>query len=1821
MLKKLTKVLSLLLILCMVVSMFPVVALADEGAVESAVTETPEETTPVVTPVPVESPVPSESPAVEESPAPSETPADSTPVEDAPAADGPADFVLSNDADADEGIAPASTGTISYPVASKSVSLSGDFRKIVMVDAGRKYFTADWIIALINEMKADGYTTLCLAVGNDGLRFLLNDMSVTVGDTTYSSDRVTAAIQDGNKAYYDFGTNELTQSEMDRIFAAAVSAGIEIIPLINTPGHMDAMLDAISSLTGSDCSYNGSGTTIDVTNATAVNFTYALLEKYVTYFAGKGCKAFNMGCDEYANDKYSTGSMGFGNLVSAGKYSYFISYVNGAAALVQNHGLAPICFNDGLYFNGNTSSGTFDTNIAVSFWSSGWGGYQSASASDLRSRGHAMINTHGDFYYVLGKNDLFTPDNTTTHDPNLYTAAAAFSNTSFMGSTVSDPAGSMFCIWCDYPGFETETQVAENVRLIMRAMAAEMNGRDATAIDTASVVPGGFNADGTVNVVVENVTKTDETTGISVTAPGLTGLNVELLNTPSYTGATLTVGYNITPKDASGNYSGNAVVTVPVPAGMENHDLIRVWDVDNRTTVSRTIENNTITFEVTHFSEYDIVYDAEAPENIYKTIDLVYKGDPKTDTIDDEYLVNEVDDKLLDESVATITVDGKEEVPPTATYTKVNNNPTWNTLISSNTTSPTDYYYLASDGNYYQLYVTRSSGTSYNRYNYSLGYYADGSSTLTPVTSVTNIRGSNRVSSTVTMYTKSGTTETTPASTTITFTPVGAGTTYVGVGDHVYQIDVARAAITINVVINETAKIELSGTYEVSGNENNYASYEVSEGEMTITGLAEGTFTVTDANTVYTVNVTEEDLSQAASLTVEYWITNGRPTDSNGNNYLTVAAQLAHAEDGIAVTAFVPVNTTKENRTLQFWRCRLLDTTLSNSSTSGTEKQTETSGDDETYNGAEFTKVRYWNGAWAVYTENNEWVEVTADHQLVAYYLEILPVADELTVTAADWGKKGDGSTSGDYLEPASSCTVSIQVVYEDGTTNPAGTTAADLKSSTIAYGYWSNGRGVGTLNLVGLEGYQIWKVEAETGAMTYESSSSTWGSFTVSSFDWDNNTMTVFEDAENPVDSYIIHNDANNPSKDGYYENLMWDENKEAILITVYVKAKPTEDNLSVIYYDEKFGEELYSYSINVAAGVTFANITPTPDAFVGNADRIDVTGCGIVNKLNVTQNFQTDLTQVPEAVGKYNSKLYTYTGSVISSDGKTLYLYYNIDTTVLEPLYVIDFGLPITFSRDVISSTSALIKDAKVAVQPKYGTLSYDAATAMFTYTPTTTLKGVDVLSISVQFDGESEYSVSNVGVMPATTVFYEEGFAISGASKGSGNQALYVGGKSGNEYGYDAAYDRSVRSSTALNNAGFSFTGTGVDIYTNNTTADAWMMVVIKSGDTIVKAAQVNTVMKNGTTEATKNQAVDGYGVPVYSIDSLPYGSYTVTLTKMSGEDVMLDGFRVYNTLENKADPVYVSDLEDNPDFYELRNYVLASLNAGASDSNQYAAQISRSTLSQVYATAGTTGGVVITAKPGTYTEDTLQDLLDKGPKNEIYLQPGQALTFKLNTNREVQLGLRALNEAASYTINNVGKTVSSNTDMFYTVLANTEKVAEQTVTVVNTGTTILALTKLKVCDDPNFCFAELTDEDLVPALVSLGYELEPEEPEVQYADATLTVEVNGQTATLTKNGVVGESAIFTAAEIEAAARDLVPEGYALKDQAADVTVAYGESSTVSLSVEAIPTEPEQPEEPEKPAEPQQPEQPDKPANIISAVIRLIDRIFGSLKGFFR
>ncbi len=353
-----------------------------------------------------------------------------------------------------------------------------DFMKVVHLDAGRKYFSVDSIKKIIDNAFADGYNYLELGVGNDGLRFLLDDMSVTVDGTTYASDTVKAGIQQGNKNYdnknnYSTSTDELKQSDMDEIISYADSKGISIIPLINSPGHMDAILSAANSLTGTTCSYNGSARTIDVTNTTAVAFTQALIQNYVTYFAGKGCTYFNMGADEYANDVEQSAGGWFAGLIKAGGYENFVTYVNGVAKIIENANMTPMAFNDGIYYKETSTENPFDSQILISYWSNGWNqqqesGYAPASASFLANeKGFKILNTNDAWYYVLGRRDA-------KESYTITTAKNGVQNTKYNdvpGDNDPTPVGSMICIWCDTPSASYDSTEEANIADLMKTFA------------------------------------------------------------------------------------------------------------------------------------------------------------------------------------------------------------------------------------------------------------------------------------------------------------------------------------------------------------------------------------------------------------------------------------------------------------------------------------------------------------------------------------------------------------------------------------------------------------------------------------------------------------------------------------------------------------------------------------------------------------------------------------------------------------------------------------------------------------------------------------------------------------------------------------------------------------------------------------------------------------------------------------------------------------------------------------------------------------------------------------------------------------------------------------------------------------------------------------------------------------------------------------------------------------------------------------------------------------------------------------------------------
>ena len=459
------------------------------------------------------------------------------------------------------------------------------------------------------------------------------------------------------------------------------------------------------------------------------------------------------------------------------------------------------------------------------------------------------------------------------------------------------------------------------------------------------------------------------------------------------------------------------------------------------------------------------------------------------------------------------------------------------------------------------------------------------------------------------------------------------------------------------------------------------------------------------------------------------------------------------------------------------------------------------------------------------------------------------------------------------------------------------------------------------------------------------------------------------------------------------------------------------------------------------------------------------------MTNLQNKTQTVSADLSTMPAIGAQYRYSEYTCEKVERSEDGKDVYLYYTFNNT---HSFVVDFGLPldISISSDLGISgnwTGAAVTGAD------YGTAAVSADKQTVTYTPTKVLKKIERLYLTLTDDVES--TTHTIYIYPATTVYYEEGFmtltgGFTGGSKGTEMQATEaVGAQTRNVYGYDPAYvgtalDSQATSTTVGDTASFSFTGTGVDIYANCGTNTGTVLITVKKGNDVVKMLTVDTHMQEGTTSVTgsNKQSVAAKNVPIASIDGLAYDSYSVTIKHVASKlgankPVYLDGFRVHGTLGPTHD-AYKADGENSPKIVELRDLVLkVQLNADTSSSDlaAYKEQLKKLTDSQIYKAAVVSIGISDIEQDGA-DGDSVKDLVDNGPKNEVYLAPGETLVFTID--RAAQVGVKCLN-GDSGKIESTGgtdTTVTAQTDMFYAVAAGT-------VTITNNGSGTLAVTELK------------------------------------------------------------------------------------------------------------------------------------------------------------
>ena len=1508
---------------------------------------------------------------------------------------------------------------------------------IVHVDAGRKYFTPGELKAIIDNAADAGFNQVELYLSdNQGFRFALDDMALT---TDYGTYDLTPALGDG----YSDSTGKapdgtgmyLTEAEMDDIIAYANGKGIDIVPCINVPGHMGAILEEFTGFRYKKSSYSVSKSSIALDNAEAVAFALALTEKYASYFASRGCKFYNVGADEYANDLSSMGFEGMGSTL----YTKFVQFLNDAADIIIDLGMTPRAFNDGFYYKDYKISIEPNKAYEICYWSSGWSGYDVAAASTIAAKGHKMINTHGDYYWVLGNSSW------------QCSAAKAeqFSVSTFQGSNISQPAGAMFCIWCDTGNADTGANVVTKTASVIDAFGSVLP-------QVESLVTGETPEPSVPTEPEQEAILTDDATGIVLAAPGLTSLTVTEAEAPAIESASKVVAWDMVPETADGLYTREAEVCVPVPADWNTDGLgAFVVNADGSVTkLTGSYADGFYTYTCPHFSETGIYELEPAAEELEERTITVSVGGTATDVIEGgEFAADEAE---LDKTIAFISVETAPGQEATVKYTAVSGL-TCSDLISSNATKQaTDYYHLV-NGSYYPVYATRtsSSGGWYTTYTYTWHYSTDNGATFTQIGSTQSGSSWSDPSLEFTPYTKSGV-EAVPATTTVTFTGVKVGTTYVTVG-----------------------------------------------------------------NVRYTINVVAEDLSKVTPLTIEYWITN-RTLTINGATSLKLSAMDAYAENGIKISEKIPVNGAIDGNTTTFWKTTRLDSA---------NQQTTGAGDDETLDGTDFVYVRYYGGSWACSADGKTWSNVQSSDQLVAYYLQVTKVTDEITTQVVDYGVV-PSTSYGDSLFVI----LDFAVKYESGDVTPTSfptsktigyhcnsNSSSDLGNTVIKDGstYY---RKLGTIKAVETSEYEVYMItltpssDTTTTKLASKCSSAT-------RYTYSGTEKVVWVDDEANLGNFAADNlKYTSPSGRITYTvggepNIAGLEiyQNQGMLVTYYVRAKATEDALTVHYVDDTEDVEFYSYNIAVKEGTYF-------DANIGLANpwKGNLLNGKVTNFYGRTQYVSSDLATLAQVGAQYLYSEYECVKVERSADGKHVYLYYTFDPTVS---FVIDFSLRLELTATDLSEKLQGVSIQDIAFSGSsyttYGRLTDNGTT--ITYQPVKVMNGADYFTLLVTtdravdgiLDEASSKIAFRVYVVPASTMHYEEsfatlnGFEITGTAN-AGYQETELAGTKKQNYGFTAAYTAAgatngteavsvINGTTANAEAEFTFTGDGVEVYVNAAKDTGTLLALFhqnKNGtESLTKLYQVDTAAQSGSSAVTGGQGVNSYNLPVISINGLTYGTYRIKLmhTGAGSElgQVRLDGFRVFNTMGNLDSKAYAAS-ERNPAYLEVRDEVLTGLNVSADQIDDEQHYIS-TVMSQVFAaTNGSLDGALYLT--GSQDVDAA-DLLNNGPKNELFLRKGESVSFDLG-NATAQIGLKALNGQVSYTVNGVAGSITTSADMFYGCYTGL-------VTIVNTGDNILSVTKLKLFGGN--ALQSVSEELVKHALQTMGI-IEKPEPVNPFADVT-------------------------------------------------------------------------------------------------------------------
>lgn len=1744
------KLFSVLLALIMVAGLLPASVLAEgEGNADS-------------TPAPTEAVQPTES-AEPTTPTETETP-EVTEVPE-PTPENPAATVEPTAEPTDEGIMPANVMPVQANVAARDTS-GDDYYRIVHLDCGRKYFDVNYIKGIIDTMYLNGYNQLQLAFGNGGLRFILDGMSQELKD----------AIAQGNKKFYDSTANELTQAEMTEIISYAKGKNIEIVPLLNMPGHMDGIL---SSDKYSEYKLSGSEGSLDLNNENAVAFGKELLTMYVEYFKTQGCKFFNFGADEYGQgirNPYIESN------VAKVSYSQLINYMNACADIIENAGMTARCFNDFVCYNRRTDC-ELKKSVQVCYWSNQWNGSEYNTVDVINNAGYKLINTNQKWYFVPSKAEEYGKatvlDNFKTFDVTKFQNIKSGWNstsTTYSQITGGNNVGAMFCVWCDTPSVAVDLS---DVKELIAAMA-DANPTYFTKV----TIP---------NTTVGNATTADNDT-VRVTGPNLAALKCETA-TVTIQGAAegKIAAYNVTPSTADSNYTEKAEVRIKIPEGWDSSKVI-AFIVESDSTVNDITgktEDGWYAFTAPHFSVMGI-YEKAATTEVGGTITIV-EGKEEVLTVDGKVAENKIGDPA-DKAVAIKTGVNYDTKPGEGTQFTLGNKITTGDGVIS-------------DGNGNYLVVSEKGEISNTKEIADATVFNVTSSSGYWTTYTIQVKGRNQYL-TINNNNK------------LAIQNSSSSWDYYDYDGYGFYQQKGRDYYYLKFNNGWTASTG-NGTsgylYERKGN-----AILDDITKITFKGIKTGTTTVTIAGVEYTIEVKAAELENVV-LPINLWITNtgvvpsgwsnSNPveftySDDSGNRrsiyMLKASYSTVNSPNGISLSSILPQVT----GTAKSWDGNTYNVTYWKSAYHTAENRQSTDGwTNYSHKGTKFEYIRFYESSWAYSVDGITWVNIenvgaeagdTNKNQVCIWYRQVTTVTSEVTTEIVDWGP---------IQYSANQCLLDFAVKY-DGT------------AGRIPDSFPVTGKTIGfdcpTDQTVPLgNGYVV----QDTDGTYYRT---VYGIAGVETSNYEVYMITVTPTSDTHTDS--VTNGTKPTESNGYTyggtdggtEKIAWakteaDANSaelykmpnvkyggepflesvkiyryQGLLVTYYLRAKETTESLSVHYAIDGTNVEFHKYNIIVKANAD--GTYPTFDENIGlnQTNKKGPLDHGtIVNSNNVTITVSSDLSTLNNLEPQYRYSDYDVERSE-RKDPKNVWIYY---TFKREHTYVIDFGLPlkIKFSDfgvtddEAIDTVSLWEKEIVHENKGLYGTAKVITGSTEGKYVLYTLDKPLDQnitipLYVKFQQRGDNDNNkpqLFTANIIPATNVYYEDSFAkfTNGSYNGGAiawedagtkpqetpTQALEALGNKTNVYGYDPAYQNStmfsmgsarkvtVTSDMAKDGvvwptAQFTFKGTGFDIISlTNNTSGAIFVFVYKGTDTSATGTRERShIVDNyyGYTydETTKTWSASPsggnnalYQIPVMRIRDLEYGEYTAVVkvfydegfnhTTKSEYSFWLDAVRVYDPMGESVNTgnTYGQDGEAYPQYIKLRSE-LKKLNSGETASS---------------------GALFIDGKENA----NISEYANYGSNNEVYLAKGQAITFKLagtdlSKIETVQIGAKAPNGTARLVVNNgEAKVLGTATEMYYDITTAAVNNGAQLVTVTNTGEAILSLTNLKITyaeGNQTVSLGEVSAEQKTQAvqMVRALFAPAPVEPEPE-PEPEKTFEPERFEASWNKNVMQGKKATLT------------------------------------------------------------------------------------------